>query len=346
MKIWVALAYRPGQAKTVGGVENFWLELEKHLKHDIVFFSGDSVYDIIGTLKTGREIRKQLKKEKPDILLTNGPYGWNLTGLDIPRIHIYHGTYLGMIQAVKSRTPLGDTYKSSISARLEKRSGRNAFKVAVSASVKNELIRHYGFQNEDIRIIYNGVNTRKFKKASERERETLRKRYKLPSGKVVCCYVGSLTGRKGWDIVQRLASELPRALFLCTKYFAHDLANVRGILLPYDRIQDIYKVSDIHLYPSRYEGNSLGLLEAMSSSLPFVGFPSGLAHELKEKQIFKDFIAGISDYKGFKEKLDLLIDDEEIREKYGGICRNFVEQFDWVSVAEKYELTIKDAVRC
>lgn len=345
MKIWVALAYRPGQAKTVAGVENFWLELQKHLKHDIVFFSGDSAYDIIGTLKTGREIRKQLEKEKPDIILSNGPYGWNLTDLDIPRIHIYHGTYFGMTQSVKSRTPLGDLYKLLISAELEKRSGKGASKVAVSALVKNEVVRYYGFPDEDVRVIYNGVDTKKFKQTCREEKETLRSQYNLPSDKVVCCYVGALTFRKGWDIVKRLAIELPHVLFLCTRYFVRDLTDMQGLSLPYDRMQDIYNISDIYLYPSKYEGNILGLLEAMSSSLPFVGFPSGLAYELKESPIFRDFIVDVNDYQMFKERLELLIDDEKLRGEYGRVCRNFAEQFDWISVAEKYESLIENAAR-
>lgn len=250
-----------------------------------------------------------------------------------------------MLQSVKSRTPLGDLYKSFISAKLEKCSGKGAFKVAVSTSVKNEVARYYGFPDEDVTVIYNGVDTKKFKPTCREEKEKLRRRYNLPSDKVACCYVGAPTFRKGWDIVKRLAIELPHVLFLSAKYFMRDLTNVQGLSLPYDRMQDIYNVSDIYLYPSRYEGNSLGLLEAMSSSLPFVGFPSGLAYELKESPTFRDFIVDVNDYQMFKERLELLIDGEKLRGEYGRICRNFVEQFDWISVAEKYEAIIEKVSR-
>lgn len=343
MKIWVVLAYSPSRAKPAGGVENFWLELARHLSHEITFFSDNSDYDIIGTLITSSKIGKKLEDEKPDIVFTNGPYGWNLTSLDIPRIHIYHGTYLGMTRSVKSRTPLGDLYKLFISARLEKRSGKGAYKVAVSALVKDEVVKYYGFSEEEIMVIYSGVDTKRFRPISREEKETLRKRYNLPSDAIVCCYVGSMTVSKGWDIVKQLASKLPHVIFLCcTKHVTRGLTNVRGLFLPYNRMQDVYNISDIYLYPSRYEGNSLGLLEAMSSSLPFIGFPSGLAYELKELPTFKNYVVDVNNHKMFKERLELLIHDEEIREKQGEKCRNFVEQFDWISVAEKYAAIIKN----
>ncbi len=202
-------------------------------------------------------------------------------------------------------------HKKIILENLEKLSGRNALKVAVSNSTAEELTKYYGFSKSDILIVEGGTDTSRFSPvASNEEKMRLRRKYGLPVNRFVCAYTASFTFRKGWDIVQRLSETFRDFAFVCTSKNFHR-ENIVGIELNYDLLHEIYQLSDIYLYPSRYDGFPLGLIEAMSCGLPFVGFPSGFCRDLKDNSEFSQCIA--KDEDNFATLLRILSDNESLR---------------------------------
>jgi glycosyltransferase involved in cell wall biosynthesis/protein-L-isoaspartate O-methyltransferase len=345
MNVWMITPYSPlNRSKFHGGVEVFSFEVRERLskKHRVTFIDkGEKNSEFVKSLALASEVRRRLKSERPDVLISNGILGWSFSTLDIPRVNIYHGTYEGMRRAVKGSL-LGSLHKKVFLSRLESLSGKNALKVAVSSNTADELHEFYGFSRKDIVVIEGGADTKRFVPLSTiLEKVQLRKKYGIPIDKVVCAYTASLTYRKGWDVVQRLSECFPDLFFLCTtRDFRKN--NIAGLEIPYDQIHEIYQLSDIYLYPSRYDGFSLGLIEAMSCGLPFIGFPSGFCRDLKSNPSFSFYIA--ENEEEFVKLLRELSNDESLRLALGTKCRRFAENHDWDSVAKKIDVVLKNAV--
>ena len=112
--------------------------------------------------------------------------------------------------------------------------------------------------------------------------------------------------------------------------------------LSYDLLHEVYQLSDIYLFPSRYDGFGLGMMEAMSCGLPFVGFPSGFCQDLKNNSDFSKWIA--KDEDDFATLLRVLSDNESLRLDVGGKCRKYAENHDWCKVADKFEDIFRQVV--
>jgi len=323
-----------------GGVEIFSSELQTRLalKHDVTFVSGgEGRSEIAKSIALGFKVRKLLKTERPDVLISNGILGWTFSNLEIPRINIFHGTYEGIRRAVKGRY-LGNLHKKFVLKKLEVLSGRNALKVAVSNRVAEELVKYYGFLRSEISVVEGGVDTSHFSPiVSTEEKNLLRKKYGLAEDRIVCAFTASFTYRKGWDIIKRLSKSFGDLTFLCTSQNFHS-DNIVALNVPYSQMPEIYQVSDIFLYPSRYDAFPLGLMEAMSCGLPFVGFPSGFCQDLKENSSFTECI--VEDERGFAQHLATMAKDKLLRLEVGGKCRSFAEKHDWSVVAEKMNRAI------
>jgi glycosyltransferase involved in cell wall biosynthesis len=106
-------------------------------------------------------------------------------------------------------------------------------------------------------------------------------------------------------------------------------------LVSYERIPGLLKTSDIFVLPSRYEGTPKAVLEAMSCGLPVVGTDViGLASFLGEGRglICSPHAADLC------EKLSLLIDDCEMRQRIGEKARAYVLRYHTAELVMKQEL--------
>jgi len=345
MKIWIITPYNPLEATSFhGGVEVFCSELGARLSknHEVTFIDGaNHKSETAKSLEVASKVKKMLKGERPDILISNGILGWALSNLEIPRINIYHGTYEGVRHAVNGKF-LGQLHKRIFLSRLEKLSGKNALPVAVSNSTADELSRYYGFPRKEIVVIEGGTNTIRFSQVTNNKEKTkLREKYNLQTDKLICLFTASLSYRKGWDIIQKLSKTFKDFLFVCTTKNFQD-ANIIGIEIPYSQIHEIYQLSDIYLYPSRYDGFSLGLIEAMSCGLPFIGFPSGFCRDLRNNGLLSNCIA--ENELSFGALLKELSCDESLRQNIGLECRLFAEKHDWETTTNKICVAMNNAI--
>ena len=80
-------------------------------------------------------------------------------------------------------------------------------------------------------------------------------------------------------------------------------------------IEKLYRSADIHAFPSKGEGFSLAIADAMSIGLPHIGFD--YAHSVNEVIIdgHNGFLA--KDVDDFAKKLKKLMSDKELRIKFG-----------------------------
>ena len=147
--------------------------------------------------------------------------------------------------------------------------------------------------------IPNAVETSQFYPASGAEEMATRRRLDLPAGKTIVLYVGRLEPVKGLDILLRAWALLPEhvrvnALLLIVGGgpehekllgLADSLGVHESVLLTGSKqdVRDYYWAADIFVLPSRAEGLSNAMIEAMACGLPVVASNVGGAPDMVEE---------------------------------------------------------------
>lgn len=205
---------------------------------------------------------------------------------------------------------------------------------AVSNTVAQELVEEYGLEEEDIKVIYNGVDEKIFTPNPNKPE----KKYIL--------YVGSLAYRKGlFDLVEC-------GKYICKEYFDVGFIIVGDGMLK-DKLQEkvkklelgnkiifkghvpktelirLYQNAIIHILPSHYEGLPTVLLEAMSCGLPVVA--TAVSGNL---DVISDGENGIlippKSPKKMADAISTLLDDETMRKELGKNARKTIEdKYTW-----------------
>jgi UDP-glucose:(heptosyl)LPS alpha-1,3-glucosyltransferase len=202
---------------------------------------------------------------------------------------------------------------------LEKRCFNNAKRIiANSHMIKDEIINTYGINSNKIDVVYNGIEPKKvdYKHSFNK----LSKEFGLDKNVPILLYVGSGFKRKGveefLEIIAKLQTENVQAFIIGKeknleyyKQLSKDLKIDKKVIFtgPRQDVDDFYAISDVFLFPTRYEPFSNVILEAMSSKNAVFTTRQNGAHEiLEDKYIMsnsRDFsVAG---------KIDTLLKDTE-----------------------------------
>jgi len=198
---------------------------------------------------------------------------------------------------------------------LEKRCFNNAKRIiANSKMIKDEIINTYGVNLNKIDVIYNGVESKKIVYQDSFDR--LSKEFGLDKDVPILLYVGSGFKRKGvkefLEIIARLENKNIKAFVIGKekniKYYkqlSRDLKVDKKVVFTGARqdVDDFYTISDVFLFPTRYEPFSNVVLEAMSfNNAVFTTMQNG-AHEVLENE----FIMSDSQDFSVVKKIDRLL---------------------------------------
>jgi len=226
------------------------------------------------------------------------------------------------------------------SARLRK--GAFVKLIVNSKMVRDEIRKRFAIDDDDIRVVYNGVDLERF--APERlvgaRRET-RRSLGLGDENLVVLFLGSGFFLKGLDILLkahgRVTEKLPEARLLvvgrdrkqrsyersCERFGLGERVRFLGTT---ERPETLYAAADLFVLPSRYDAAANTVLEAMASGLPVVTSGANGA---------KEFIEGgrqgyVLEDNGGSEGLAALIlrlSSKEEREAMGRRAREKAERF-------------------
>lgn len=108
-----------------------------------------------------------------------------------------------------------------------------------------------------------------------------------------------------------------------------------GAILQED-ISGIYKMSDIYIIPSLFEGKSISMLEAMFNAMPIIGSDTtGINDVIVDRENGLLFNLGDSD--DLAKKIKTLVEDKELARDIGvGARKTFGEKFDFKAVLSAY----------
>lgn len=162
--------------------------------------------------------------------------------------------------------------------------------VAISQQTKIDIINYYQIDPKKIEVIYQGCHPAfKIKKTLE-EKETIRNKYHLPEKFLL--NVGSIEPRKNAFQIVKAIENLDISLliigketkysreireYLKTKGIEHKVRIMQGFSM--EELSTIYSMAEIFIYPSKYEGFGIPIIEALYSSTPVITTNSGVFPE-------------------------------------------------------------------
>lgn len=97
----------------------------------------------------------------------------------------------------------------------------------------------------------------------------------------------------------------------------------------------LYGLSDLFVLPSIHEALGLVILEAMSIGLPVIASNVGGIPEVV-KEGYNGLLFEPSNWKDLADKITLLLNDDEMRERIGKNAKKSVYGMTWAKAARKY----------
>lgn len=155
--------------------------------------------------------------------------------------------------------------------------------IAISACTKRDILYYGDFPEDRIDLVYQSCSTRFSQPVSPSLLVEARRKYRLPQRYVL--NVGTVELRKNILLGIRAMAKLPADLHLVivgrqTKYQKQLDAEIRKLGLgnrihflqgvPTTLLPAVYRQAEAFIYPSRYEGFGVPVIEAIQSGLPVV----------------------------------------------------------------------------
>jgi len=243
--------------------------------------------------------------------------------------------------------------------------------ITVSETSKKDIMRFLGIDSKKIHVIYEAPK-QVYKKIDDKKKlETIKEKYKLPNKFIL--YVGDINFNKNIITLIKACKTLKMPLVIVGKQ-AFDI-EAKGMMLdalrgPRDWIRyllnlphpelahfseltsyfrnkgdiqrlgfisdedlvGIYNLASVYCQPSLYEGFGLPVLEAMISGTPCV---ISKTQALVEVAGDAALIAKTEKYKDFSEKIDKLLSNKSLYEKYSKKGIHRAREFSWEKTAKE-----------
>jgi glycosyltransferase involved in cell wall biosynthesis len=222
-----------------------------------------------------------------DLVVCNNFYGLSYFPPDGRTVNVFHATHAGFAESVRGivdrrmylewRMLWGD-----LGDRV---SGLGRKLVAVSEPVRDELDAYYGLSGAT--VVEHGVDDGLF---APEDRAAARHALGMDRDRRTGLFVGRWDVTKGSDVVAAVIQARPDIEWLVvsgTGERAESIAGLPGVRLFHEvdqgELPRLYSAADFLLFPSRYEGFGLVILEAMACGLPVIAAPVGVA-----RAVFRD----------------------------------------------------------
>ena len=241
----------------------------------------------------------------------------------IPYVSAFHGFYEGM------------------GRKLFKFAGQSS--IAVSNSVKEHLVKDFGFSADRVRIVYNGLDAKDFPPKDPAARKELG----FKPNEFVIGLLGRISEEKG----HLLAAEAFAALgprFINARLLVSGEGRLKSKLCKFindAELQERVKVVnveankffdcvDLFLMPSSKEGFGYTVVEAFLKKIPVIGFDvGGISEVIKDGQnglLFHEY-----DSLALKAVMEKTIDDRTLREKLVARAHEDAGQYSLERMAEE-----------
>lgn len=217
--------------------------------------------------------------------------------------------------------------------------------IAISECTKRDILEFGDFDPDKIFVIYQSCNPRFGQEVQEQEMQDVINRYKLPSRFILC--VGTIEERKNLMLAAKSLKLIPDDIHLVavgrqTKYAKKvvaeaDRLGVSNRLHLLSGVTDnelnaIYKKAEVFVYPSRYEGFGIPIIEAIFSGLPVVACSGSCLEEAGGPDCL---YVKPDDVEGMANAVMQMINNEEDRNERILRSQEYVQKFKGTNVASQ-----------
>lgn len=215
--------------------------------------------------------------------------------------------------------------------------------IAISEQTSRDLQSYLDVPQERISIIYQGCNSIFKNDTSAQERKRVAKKYNLPNRYVLS--VGTLELRKNALLALKALARLPADVSLvlvgrATSYQAtlnnfiesNSLKSRVNFIheLDFTDLPAIYQLSEVFIYPSRFEGFGIPIVEAIHSGVPVIAATGSC---LEEAGGPSGIYVNPDDDEALALEIKKLLEDEAIRNEKIREAKSYVERFEPQKIA-------------
>lgn len=297
--------------------------------------------NIFRDIQAFSHIRRVLKEIKPDIVHTNGAKPGLLGRLAAISlkvkviVHTYHGHVFHSYF---------NKFFSSLIVLAERALAKRSTKIiAISESQKNELANVYKIcPSSKIAVINLGIDVAKFRSNSDACRKSFREEYLLSDDEIAIGIIGRIVPVKDHflflEVVEKIIHKASKRIRFFIIGDGEERVQLFGILsakhidhvfFPHEKricavtftswileMDNAMNGLDIVVLTSLNEGVPIALLEAGAAARPVVSTNVGSVNEIITNNE-NGFVISSRNAEEFAGKLELLINDQSLREKMG-----------------------------
>ena len=195
--------------------------------------------------------------------------------------------------------------------------------IAVSETTKKDIMDFWGIPEGKISVVYQGCDPLFKQPASQELKEEVRRKYGLPATYIL--YVGSIEERKNLMLLVEAAAmartrcpvvavgrRTPYADQVVSWAERHGMAGRLMMLhgVPSPDLPAIYRMASLFVYPSRFEGFGIPLLEALNAGVPVIGATGSCLEEAGGES---SLYVSPDDPAALAEAIDRVLGDEALR---------------------------------
>ena len=273
----------------------------------------------LGPVRFFFALRALLRRLEPDVVhaLLYSPSFWG-------RAAALSVGLRGIVASARNSRPY-ETWYESFGDRLLSRGTR--VRIANSNGVRDVLLGSVGLEDREVRVIYNGIDTRRLTPSAGRTE--LRRRLGWGDGQIVLLCVGRLVPEKDFPLLLRAAARLRErapAARVCIAGWGPlqtDLESLRAslrlegvvdLLGRREDVSDLLAACDVFVMTSRTEGFSNALLEALAAGVPVLSTRvNGAIEILRDEE--NALLADVGDEDAVVEGLARLAADSALRSR-------------------------------
>ena len=231
--------------------------------------------------------------------------------------------------------------------------------IAVSEQTKRDIVDFYHIPADRIEVIYQNCNPIFKNPVSIDRKKEIKLKYNLPNQYLL--NVGSIESRKNLILIVKALKFIPKELKLVvvgkeTRYteIVKQYMNKNGLQnrvhflknVSFDDLPGIFQQSEIFIYPSKFEGFGIPILEALCSGVPVI---AATGSALEEAGGRGSLYVGPNDDSKLSELINLILENKGLRDKMITDGYEHAKQFSDEQIAPKlmglYQKTLKDVKR-
>lgn len=210
--------------------------------------------------------------------------------------------------------------------------------IAISEATKRDLVHFFGTPEEKIDVIYQGCDKRFKQPVGEAVLRDVRARHALPEHYILS--VGSIEERKNLMLVVKAVAQLDRPRHIVavgkrTPYTqrveqyaaAHGLGSYLHIRdrVSFDDLPALYQGADLFVYPSRYEGFGIPMIEAACCGVASIGATGSCLEEAGGPDAA---YVNPDDPQELARRIEEILNDETLRRRMIERGRSYVTRFE------------------